>query len=1192
MSRRLPSLLFFLLPTLDSHPAALVAAPAAEPTAVRETAREIPVAKEADVVVVGGSSGAVSAAVAAAEAGAKVFLLTPRTYLGEDLCATLRLWLEPGETPATPLARRMYTPAARRPAESIPAKFPDALPYEYTTSPGSAPQHRDHTPPDLLKDGRWDTPERHSVQYDGDVTITADLGATKPLREAAVVIFHASNANYNAEAVSAACSLDGTSWREHGVKKCEGFQPGANLVRLPLDQPARYVRMTVRRAEGSSRLLLGELVLLGAAAAPTPAPGAAAPAAPASLAVEPLQVKRALDEALIAANVDFLFSSYPTELLVDEAGRVCGVVMTNRTGRQAVRARVIIDATERATVARLAGARFRSYPAGPQEFRRVVVGGALVTGDRLQGRATGHTIRAFGQKTGAPPAPIFEYTLRLPLPDGSFASRAAAEQLARDLTFHPDQLDAAENLYQVPPDAMHGERSAKSGAGAAATVPLEACRPAGVPRLFVLGGAIDIARREAEALLRPLALMTLGTRVGGAAAAEAKGVAPARTVRVADLPGRTRGSAPARIAPGEVREFLTGLRPTQAAAQRIASPDRSLPVLGTYDVVVVGGGTGGAPAGISAGRAGARTLLLEYLHGLGGVGTMGMISRYYHGYRGGFTAEVDQGVAAMKATNEIVGKAEWWRRSNREAGTTLWFGVLGGGTIVQDGLVRGVVVATPDGRGVVLAHTVIDSTGNADVAAAAGARCNYTDGAEASVQGTGLPPWELGAGYTNTDWTFADDTDVVDFWHHFVLARQKFPQAYDVGQLVDTRERRRIVGDVTINPMDVILGRTWPDSVAFAKSNFDSHGFTVHPVFVAMPPDKQSLSVSVPFRALLPQGLDGLLVTGLGVSAHRDAMPVIRMQPDVQNQGYACGRAAAMVAKAGTTIRNVDLKELQRHLVEKECLPASVLTDQDSLPLSDEKIVRAVDSIVRPIDSLARVDQLPTPPASEVDGVVRNREALAVIFTHPDKAVPLLTAAHARAQGDEKLASAHVLAMLGGNAGADTLVARLRAAPGLDQGWNFRGMGQFGRSLSELDSYLVALSRTGDPRAVDVALEQLQRLTPAAPFSHHRACAMALERMGDPRAAAPLAALLRQPGMTGFATANLEAARLQMRPNPNDNVQRNESLRELVLARALFRCGDHEGLGERILRQYASDLRGHYARHAQAVLAAGRAPRH
>jgi len=53
----------------------------------------------------------------------------------------------------------------------------------------------------------------------------------------------------------------------------------------------------------------------------------------------------------------------------------------------------------------------------------------------------------------------------------------------------------------------------------------------------------------------------------------------------------------------------------------------------------------------------------------------------------------------------------------------------------------------------------------------------------------------------------------------------------------------------------------------------------------------------------------------------------------------------------------------------------------------------------------------------------------------------------------------------------------------------------------------------------------------------------------------------------------------------NENETRNRSLKELVLARGLYLCGDHQGLGGEILARYARDLRGHYARHAQAVLA-------
>jgi flavin-dependent dehydrogenase len=77
--------------------------PGLEPC-VRESPKEIPVSYDADVVIVGGSSGAVAAACEAARQGSRVFLLAPRPYLGTDVCSTLRLWLEEGERPQSKLA--------------------------------------------------------------------------------------------------------------------------------------------------------------------------------------------------------------------------------------------------------------------------------------------------------------------------------------------------------------------------------------------------------------------------------------------------------------------------------------------------------------------------------------------------------------------------------------------------------------------------------------------------------------------------------------------------------------------------------------------------------------------------------------------------------------------------------------------------------------------------------------------------------------------------------------------------------------------------------------------------------------------------------------------------------------------------------------------------------------------------------
>ena len=72
----------------------------------------------------------------------------------------------------------------------------------------------------------------------------------------------------------------------------------------------------------------------------------------------------------------------------------------------------------------------------------------------------------------------------------------------------------------------------------------------------------------------------------------------------------------------------------------------------------------------------------------------------------------------------------------------------------------------------------------------------------------------------------------------------------------------------------------------------------------------------LPYRCLLPKGIEGLLVTGLGASADRDAMTLIRMQADLENQGYAAGTAAAMAVERAVDVRKVDVKALQKKLVE------------------------------------------------------------------------------------------------------------------------------------------------------------------------------------------------------------------------------------------------------------------------------------
>jgi len=217
--------------------------------------------------------------------------------------------------------------------------------------------------------------------------------------------------------------------------------------------------------------------------------------------------------------------------------------------------------------------------------------------------------------------------------------------------------------------------------------------------------------------------------------------------------------------------------------------------------------------------------------------------------------------------------------------------------------------------------------------------------------------------------------------------------------------------------------------------------------------------------------------------------------------------------------------------------------------------------------------------------VVNNYENVEVLLTDVDLAKPILRERLAAdANESNRLVYAHILGMLGDSAGADTLLETVKKSA-WDEGWDFKGGGQFGMSMSPLDSYIIALGRTRDARALPVLIEKAGQLTSTSEFSHFRALALAFETIGDPAAAGSLARLLQLDGRSGHAFTNIQAALNQSKSRRNENSIRGLELAELSVARALFRCGDYQGLGERTLREYAQSLQGHYARHAQAVLA-------
>jgi hypothetical protein len=289
-----------------------------------------------------------------------------------------------------------------------------------------------------------------------------------------------------------------------------------------------------------------------------------------------------------------------------------------------------------------------------------------------------------------------------------------------------------------------------------------------------------------------------------------------------------------------------------------------------------------------------------------------------------------------------------WKRLSlemvQEAGIELrlhsWFSH----TLVEDGKATGVVCETKSGPQAIMGSVVIDATGDLDVAASAGAPhtgggyimttvfrlggvdCDTAEQFEREepqayseldrqikkILGSSWSQWWLKTPLPGIVWcncphmTGLNGLKVEDLTRAEVQGRKHihalvdfvrerlpgFAHCYvvDVAPQTGVRQTRLLEGEYIITKEDLVQRTRFDDSIARGRDYY------------------------MPYRVLLPQKIDNLLVAGRHYSVTSQAQKDSREIPPCMAMGEAAGVAAALAVSAGVAVRNVDVRKVQMTL--------------------------------------------------------------------------------------------------------------------------------------------------------------------------------------------------------------------------------------------------------------------------------------
>ncbi|MDN4076018.1 FAD-dependent oxidoreductase [Fictibacillus terranigra] len=136
-------------------------------------------------------------------------------------------------------------------------------------------------------------------------------------------------------------------------------------------------------------------------------------------------------------------------------------------------------------------------------------------------------------------------------------------------------------------------------------------------------------------------------------------------------------------------------------------------------------------------------------------------------------------------------------------------------------------------------------------------------------------------------------------------------------QHIGVRETRRILGEYILTEEDVVRGAKFEDAIACCSAPVEDHhsGSGTRWAYV-----KGDGIYHIPYKSLVPQNIENLIVAGRCLSATHGAQASARNSAQCMAMGQAAGVAASLCAEENSSFRTLNVKRLQRRLLEQQAI--------------------------------------------------------------------------------------------------------------------------------------------------------------------------------------------------------------------------------------------------------------------------------